>query len=853
MKSCFFPQTQNPDMSLYVLGIRTWTSSVVVGIRVAPPGRGLSSLTSCYSKYPVPLKPKSHMDKEVKSRLSATSNFPKRSVIYNESILKNSVIHPKNFHNFVSIRSFSTGSIISKDIHKDVGDGKSKAELSNSLNAHLELARLKKQEIKQEEKVEQIKSKKSFRQNLQTIGRIIRLGKPDLRLFLYALAFILFAVLYPTTAVKLVGASIDAYNSHVIDADGDLLIWGYKYSTVFTFMVPFMMVSAVCFWARIWVLKVLGERLVARLRLRVMKHLLRHDAAFYDQEKHKVGDLISRLSSDAYVVSKSITSNLPDGLKNFLFGIISSYMMYSINPLLFCVMLLISPPITIGSVWYGEKIRELSTRLQNATAGLTKISEETLNAVKLVKAFTGEQKELSKYSDQLRQVVKVAKKEALAQSNYSVSIYGLYHTGYLSCIALGVYLILNGSMTTGDVVAFTMYLELFNLSLYSLTTTYMELMKGAGAGVKLFDLIDHDNEVPAITGEKIPQWIGNDIEFKDVVFSYPTRPTDKVFRGCSFKISPSSSTCIVAPSGCGKSTIAALLLRSYNIDEGEITIGGVNIKDVQVRELRRKVIGIVQQEPVLLSGSILENIVYGLTPQEINDLTMDDIIEISRQANCHDFIEAFPDGYNTLIGSRGASLSGGQKQRIAIARALIKKPSVLILDEATSALDSKLESLINETLKDLTSQGKMTIISIAHRLSTISKSEFVVVLGKNGNVVEQGRFVELFSNANSELSKLLDESSNLKQEQKLSDQEIEQQDHINHETELLEITQKLGKLESLKAIIDDLPLELKKELVEQMSNESKENQSELVEQIVEESKKADLDLPNPKLTPDELR
>ncbi|KAK6457781.1 ATP-binding transporter [Scheffersomyces xylosifermentans] len=720
---------------------------------------------------------------------------------------------------------------------------------SNSLKAHLEVARMKKREIRKEEKVQQSINKKTFRQNLKTISRIIRLGKPDLKLFFYAIAFILFAVLYPTTAVKLVGSSIDAYNSHIIDADGDLLIWGYKYSTVFGVMVPFMMVSAVCFWARIWVLKVLGERLVARLRLRVMKHLLRHDAAFYDNEKHKVGDLISRLSSDAYVVSKSITSNLPDGLKNFLFGIISSYMMYSINPLLFCVMLLISPPITIGSVWYGERIRELSTRLQNATAGLTKISEETLNAVKLVKAFTGEQRELSKYSDQLRQVVKVAKQEALAQSNYSVSIYGLYHSGYLSCIALGVYLILNGQMTTGDVVAFTMYSELFNSSLYSLTTTYMELMKGAGAGVKLFDLIDHDNEVPPIKGEKVPSWIGNGIEFKDVVFSYPTRPTDKIFKGCSFKIEPSTSTCIVAPSGCGKSTIASLLLRSYNVESGEILIGGKNINDLQVRELRREVIGIVQQEPVLLSGSILENIVYGLTTQEINEMTMDDVIRIAKQANCHDFISSFPDGYDTLIGSRGASLSGGQKQRVAIARALIKKPSVLLLDEATSALDSKSESLINETLKNLTSQGKMTIISIAHRLSTISKSEYVVVLGKNGKVVEQGRFVELFSNVNSELSKLLDESSTLKEDEKMSDAEIEEQDHLNHETELIELTQKLGKLEALRTIIDDLPHEVKRELIDQVSKDSEEK----INAEKDQSEKLKANLSEATLSAEELR
>lgn len=705
------------------------------------------------------------------------------------------------------------------------------------VKSHLDATNLKKKEIKQErfEEFQKQENKKTFKQNLRTIGRIIKLGKPDWKLFVLAIGFILCAVLYPTTAVKLVGSVLDSFNNNIKDEDGDLIVWGYKVSTVFAVMIPFMAVSAVCFWARIWVLKLLGERLVARLRARVMKNLLRHDQEFFDNDKHKVGDLISRLSSDAYIVSRSITSNLPDGLKNLLFGLLSSYMMYLINPMLFGMMLLISPPITIGSVFYGEKIRKLSTNLQNATAGLTKVSEETLNSIKLINAFTGEQKELRKYSTRLRRVVDVAKQEAFAQSNYSVSIYSLYHTGYLACVALGVYLMTKGTMSAGDVVAFTMYLEFFNSALYSLTTTYLELMKGAGAGVKLFALIDYKNKVPAIQGEKVTTWrptsVKDDIQFNDVTFSYPTRPNHTIFDHCNFKIVGGTSTCIVAPSGAGKSTVASLLLRAYDIQLGEILIGGKNIKDIQVRDLRRYIVGIVQQEPVLLSGTILENIVYGLTFSEINRLTMQDIIDVSKQANCHDFIVTFPDGYDTIIGNRGASLSGGQKQRIAIARALIKRPKVLILDEATSALDSKSESLINETLKNLTNEGSMTIISIAHRLSTISKSEFVVVLGKHGQVVETGKFVELFSNPDSELSKLLDESATsqaaadrqeeeeeLQQENRHKTQEDERE-HINREAE--EIENEQIKYSKAKNLIESLPLDMKQQLLTEINIEEK--------------------------------
>lgn len=729
----------------------------------------------------------------------------------------------RHFRNYPSLSKTSDAAGVEKNsLHESLLK-------TERLKKHIELARRKLQKTREEESLKHNTGRKPFRENLRTIYRIIKLGKPDLKFFLYALVFILFAVLYPTAAVKLVGASIDAFNANSKDEDGDLIIWGYKYTTLFAFMVPFMCVSAVCFWARIWVLKVLGERLVARLRFRVLKNLLRHDARFYDDEKNKVGDLISRLSSDAYVVSRSITSNLPDGLKNFLFGIVSSYMMYAINPLLFGVMILISPPLTYFSVRFGEKIRALSTKLQNATAGLTKVSEETLNSVKLVQAFAAEQKELDKYADKLRDVVKVAKTEAFAQSNYLVSIYSLYHTGYLACIAIGVHLILGGYMTTGDVVAFTMYLESFNMALYSLTATYMELMKGSGAGTKLFEMIDYVNDVDPVKGKKIDNFLGNDIEFRDVVFSYPTRPNHVLFQGLSFKVPASSSTCFVAPSGCGKSTIASLLLRSYNIKSGEILIGGENINDFQIRDLRRYYIGVVQQEPVLLSGTILENIVYGLTPLQIACISMNDVIHAAKQANCHDFIMTLPKGYDTLIGSRGASLSGGQKQRIAIARALVKKPLILILDEATSALDSKLEGLINETLKEVMAQGKMTIISIAHRLSTISKSENIIVLGKNGKVVEQGKFVELFSDPCSELSKLLGESKlNRKSDENKEDEEDadkqrdeEDEDLHNNEEEENNAAQEgeASQIDLVRSIIDDLPLEVRMSLLHQMSRE----------------------------------
>lgn len=700
----------------------------------------------------------------------------------------------------------------------------------DSIKRHLELAKRKVQKAKEQESEG---SKPPFSKSLKTIGRILILGRPDLRLFFYAVGFIFCSVLFPTALIKLTGAAIDVLNNSKDLETGQIMIWGYDIWTISYMMVPFAIFSSGCFWARLYLLKLLGERLAARFRQRVMKRLLQHDAAFFDADKHKPGDLISRLSSDAYIVSRSITSNLPDGLKNTLFGIVSSYMMFTISPMLFGVVAILSPVLLSGSVYFGRQLESLSAKLQDSVAGLTKVTEETLSSMKLVKAFSGEEKQLHKYSHELRNVVGVAKAEAKANSNYMLTIYSLFNSAYTVSLFLGFHLIAGGNLTTGALVSFTIYADYFNQSLYSLSSLYVDLMKGVGAAGKLFALTDYKDQVSPVRGGKAPPKLANDIEFKNVVFSYPTRSSDIVFNNCSFKVEGGSSTCFVAPSGAGKSTVASLLLRSYNLNSGKILIGGKDIEELQVRELRRHIIGIVQQEPILLSGTILENIVYGLTDEETERVTLEDVIEVAKQANCHSFIEAFPDGYNTIIGLGGASLSGGQKQRVAIARALIKRPSVLILDEATSALDSKSEALINDTLKNLNKMGGMTIISIAHRLSTISKSENVIVLEKNGGVIEQGKFITLINDPDSELSKLLDEHTFQAEEERISEDELQNQERIDREVEDLEETEanKL-KLEKIRLLVEDLPYEVRAEIFKQFTKELEDEKS-----LVEENSK----------------
>lgn len=305
----------------------------------------------------------------------------------------------------------------------------------------------------------------------------------------------------------------------------------------------------------------------------------------------------------------------------------------------------------------------------------------------------------------------------------------------------------NGVISLGDLTSFLMYTAYAGSSMFGVSSFWSELMKGVGAASRLFELQDRKPNIAATVGVPVKSAQGP-IKFSDVSFSYPTRPAVTIFEGLDFEIPSGSNVAIVGPSGGGKSTIGSLLLRFYNPTKGSIFINGVDISTMNGKALRRR-IGMVGQEPVLMSGTIAENIAYGKP-----HATRAEIIAAARKANC-EFISDFPDGLDTSVGARGAQLSGGQKQRIAIARALLKEPDILILDEATSALDAESETLVNSALAALL-KGHNTTISIAHRLSTIKRSDRIIVLGSDGKVAEQGTYRELSVNPESAFSKLME-------------------------------------------------------------------------------------------------
>ncbi|ODV84390.1 hypothetical protein CANARDRAFT_200974 [[Candida] arabinofermentans NRRL YB-2248] len=585
--------------------------------------------------------------------------------------------------------------------------------------------------------------------------RLLKLARKDIKLFGVAVVLLFISASIVMSLPKITGAILDA-TRHYPDLQS-IELYGFSLNTFLGIMAGLLCLSTICTFGRIIILRVLGEKLVARLRSSIMKKTLRQDMEFYDT--NKVGDLISRLSSDAYVVSRSVTQNMSDGIKHAIVGGSSITMMFLLSMKLSLVLLAFGPPLVFASYIYGMKIRAISRELQQATGSLTKVAEEQLNSIKTIQSFTAETKELRRYDDQIRDVFKISYKDALTNATFFASTGVLGNVTFLITLGFGTHLVMNGMMSVGDLTAYLIYTEYCGSATFGVANFYTDLFKGAGAASRLFELIDKEPTIEQVRGAKITSSRGH-IKFDKVSFYYPTRPNNKVFDEISFEIKPGSNVCIVGPSGRGKSTIASLLLRFYNPTSGTIYIDGEDISKYSVHSLR-SLVGFVQQEPVLMPGTLADNIKYGLPS---NTKVTSDMIEwAAAKADC-DFINSFPEKFNTNIGPRGSLLSGGQKQKIAIARCLIKNPPILILDEATSALDSKSESAINLTLANLLRDKSITTISIAHRLSTIEKCDEILVLGYDGKLVEQGKFRELYADENSRLYKLLNESEMKKKE-----------------------------------------------------------------------------------------
>lgn len=574
------------------------------------------------------------------------------------------------------------------------------------------------------------------------VWRLIRVARPELRWLAVAFSFLVISSSVTMSIPFSVGRILDLATKG--DAD-DIRLFGFTLTQFFIGLGSILTLGAMANFGRVVLLRIVGERVVARLRSQLYRRTYVQDSEFFDA--NRVGDLISRLSSDTVIVGKSITQNLSDGLRALFSGGAGFAIMIWTSPQLTGLLLLMFPPVALGAFFYGRAIRNISRSIQKNLGTLTKIAEERLGNIKTSQAFVGEVQEVGRYNNQIRKIFALGRKESLVAATFFASTGWAGNMTILAMLIVGGSFVRTGAMSMGDLTAFMMYTAFAGSSLFGLSGFYSELMKGVGAASRLFELQDRRPGIHQTIGVPVKSAQGP-IKFNDVGFAYPTRPAVKIFNGLTFEIPSGSNVCVVGPSGGGKSTVASLILRFYNPISGTITINGVDVSTMNVKSLRRR-IGMVSQEPVLFSGTIAENISYGKP-----EATRAEIISAARQANCN-FISDLPDGLETQVGARGSQLSGGQKQRIAIARALLKNPDILILDEATSALDAESETLVNEALARLL-RGHNTTISIAHRLSTIKRSDQIIVLNTEGKVAEIGSYTQLAADPESAFSKLME-------------------------------------------------------------------------------------------------
>jgi len=477
---------------------------------------------------------------------------------------------------------------------------------------------------------------------------------------------------------------------------------------------------------RAWLFAVAGERGVKRVRENLFRSLVAQEIAFFDGQR--TGDLTSRLASDTASLQSLLSSQLSMALRNGVQVVGGLALLVVTSPRLTAVMLLVVPAVAIGAVVYGRRIKALAKRYQDALADAGHAAEESLSAIRTVRAFAAEEAEASRYGAEVERAFGLARRRVGAAAVFI----GAASTGVYVAIAVvlgyGGLLVARGDLTAGALTAFLVYTMLIAMGLGTLADIWAEAMRGLGAAERVFELTDRVPEMPTAGGRRLAAVEGR-VAFEGVRFSYPQRPDLEVLHGIDLTVRPGEVVALVGPSGAGKTTIGALLVRLYDPAAGRVTLDGVDLRELDPSWLRR-LVGVVSQEPVLFSTTIAENVRYGRP-----EATDAEVREAVRAANAEAFVASFPDGLATRVGERGQQLSGGQKQRIAIARALLKDPRILLLDEATSALDAESEALVQEALGRLM-RGRTAVV-IAHRLSTVVGADRVVVL-EEGRVVEEG-------------------------------------------------------------------------------------------------------------------
>ncbi len=568
---------------------------------------------------------------------------------------------------------------------------------------------------------------------LKKAFRLYRFIRPYRFSFFVGFVFLLLTGATAIAFPKFMGMMVDAVKGES----------GFTVNQVGLILALVIVLQSVFSFFRIYLFVSVAERGLAALRIEVFQHLIRLPKSYFDTQR--VGELNSRISNDISLIQDTFTTSLAELIRQLIIIVGGIIALFTVSVRLTLFMLAIVPLVAVFAVIFGKALQRFSKLTQKKLAESNTILEESMHGITTVKAFTAELFQVNRYKAIMQDVVKYGLKGALYRGFFATFIIFCIFGAIIAVVWYAAILVQDGLITLGELFTFVMYTVFIGASIGGIAAIYAQIVKAVGATEEVLDVFEQTPEkIQVESGVESIKLMGN-IQAQDVQFSYPSRKDVQVLKGIDFEIKQGQKLAIVGSSGSGKSTLASLVMGFYDFD-GLIQIDGTSIQEIGLTPLRKN-ISIVPQETLLFGGSVRENILYG-NPKA----SKEELIEATKTANAYDFIMDLPEGFDTLVGDRGMQLSGGQRQRIAIARAVIKDPSILILDEATSSLDSESEKEVQIAL-DQVMQGRTSLI-IAHRFSTIKSVDKILVL-EQGKVKEFGTHDQLIQNKTGVYSKLL--------------------------------------------------------------------------------------------------